>query len=820
MGGRLPTREQRRSGNKGVVMRETSSARRIILVTVTLAVVLIGFASHTEAQDSTGLEGTVEGVLTLTWGDGPPEEPQSVGPFPMLTDDLGRTVLLLLEDELVAQLGGLLAVNGRRVVVHGSWASFPAASSSLATLAVDSIEFPEGAAPAAITAVSGSQPWVSIMCKFADVSAEPKNLVFFQNMFSSSYPGLDHYWREVSYNNVNIEGSDAYGWYTLPHPQSYYVVTDPNNPMELSYLFADCVAAADADVYFPDFVGINLMLNDTFGSWAWGGGRTAVLDGMYKTWRVTWEPPWGYRNITVMSHEMGHGFGLPHSCWDPGATYDNSWDVMSNAWAPSVVDPVYGRVGQHTITHHKDTILGWLRTPERVDVGSGGSTTVRLERLALPDSPGPKMVKVPIAGSSTKFYTVEGRRRTGYDLGLPGEAVIIHQVETTRNIDAYVQGTNGGTGAMWTLGELFLDAANDIGIAVTGTAGAGFEVAVASGSTMAASYPQIDSRAASGTSSNVNGIFEPAETIVFDPAWTNVSTGTVSSNGSLSAFSGPGGASYTIIDGVANYGSVASVGTSSCRDNWNCYRLTVSDPASRPLLHWDATVVESLSSGATKTWTLHIGSSFSDVNETNWAYPYIETIFHHGITTGWTAEDYAPLLVVKRWHMATFLARALTGSSIFPTSGTVPGKGNYNCTASGTSVFSDVGPGTSMCKAVHYIASRQVTLGCGGTNFCPYNNVSRWQMALFLARAMTGRTSFPVSGTVSGMGDFNCVDGGQSVFSDLNPAHSSCSAVHFLATEGVTVGCRPGEYCPWNGVTRAQMATFLTRAFGLGLYQP
>ena len=93
-------------------------------------------------------------------------------------------------------------------------------------------------------------------------------------------------------------------------------------------------------------------------------------------------------------------------------------------------------------------------------------------------------------------------------------------------------------------------------------------------------------------------------------------------------------------------------------------------------------------------------------------------------------------------------------------------------------------------------------------------------MALFLARAMTGRTSFPVSGTVPGMGDFNCVDGGQSVFSDLNPAHSSCSAVHFLATEGVTVGCRPGEYCPWNGVTRAQMATFLTRAFGLSLYQP
>jgi len=798
-------------------MRVTDSARQIIHITIAFAVVLVGLAAPTGAQVSTGLEGTLEGVLTLVWGDGPLEAPQSVGPFPMLTDDSDGTVLLLLEDELVVPLGGLLAVNGRRVVVRGSWASFPSSSSSLATLAVDSIEFPEGAAPAAITAVTGSQPWVSIMCKFADVSAEPKNLAYFQNMFSSSYPGLDHYWREVSYDYANVEGSAAHGWYTLPHPQSAYMIGgDPN----LNAMFADCTAAADPDVYYPNFVGINLMFNDTFGCCAWGGGKVATLDGVYKVWRTTWEPPWGYGNITVMSHEMGHGFGLPHSCWDPGATYDSSWDVMSNAWAPSVVDPVYGRVGQHTITHHKDTILGWLRAPERVDVGSGGSTTVVLERLALPNSPGPKMVKVPIAGSSTKFYTVEARRRTGYDLGLPGEAVIIHNVETTRTIDAYVQGTNGGTGAMWTPGELFFDAANDIGIAVTGTAGAGFEVAVASGSTMAASYPQVDARSPAGTSSNVNGVFEPGETIVFDPAWTNVSTGTVSSAGSLSVFSGPGGASYTIIDGAANYGSVASVATASCFDNLNCYRLTVSDPASRPASHWDATVVESLSSGATKTWTLHLGSSFADVDETNWAYPYIETLFHHDITTGWIADDYAPLLVVKRWHMATFLARALTGSSTFPTTGTVPGKGSYNCTVGGTSVFSDVGPGTSMCKAVHYIASRQVTLGCGGTSFCPWDEVKRWQMALFLARAMTGRLDYPVSGTVPGMGVFNCVDGGQSVFSDLNPAHSSCSAVHFLATEGVTGGCRPGKYCPWNGVTRAQMATFLTRAFGLGLYQP
>jgi hypothetical protein len=794
-------------------MRKTGSAGRFFHIIACLAVISVGFSGSLAAQEAAGLEGTIEGVLSLIWGDGPPEAPQSIGPIPVVVDPSGGFVELLLEKEQVVPLGGLLTLNGRRVEVHGSWTSSAAALSANAVMTVSSIAIVDPEAPMAITAVSGSQPWVSIMCKFPDVSGETRDLAFFQGMYSSSYPGLDHYWRELSYENINVAGSSAHGWYTLPNNKEYYV---PGGSADLNRLFDGCTGVAAGDVDFSDYVGINLMFNDLIGPYAWGGTRG--------TWRVTWEPPWGWGNVTVMSHEMGHGFGLPHSCYDDPShsryPYINEWDVMSDAWAPTLSDPTYGQIAQHTISHHKDHQLGWLRAPEKVKVNAGNSTTVVLERLARPTAPWLKMVKIPISGSVNNFYTVEARKRAGYDLGLTANAVIIHEVDTYRSIDAYVQGTDGGSGAMWTIGELFRDAANDIGVAVVSSVGNGFTVAAASGSPMAASFPKIDDRAASGTSSNTNGVFEPGETVIFEPEWTNVSTGTVSPTGSLGAFSGPGGASYTITDGGAGYGSVASVGTASCKDVPNCYRLAVSDPASRPSSHWDATVVESLSTGGTKTWTLHLGSSFADVDEATWAYPYIETIFHHNITTGWTATDFEPLRIVKRWHMATFLARGLIGSSTFPTTGTVPGRGNYNCISGGTSVFSDVGPATSMCSAVHYIASREVTVGCGGTRFCPYDNVSRWQMALFLARAMTGRLVFPTSGTVPGMGDFNCVDGGQSVFSDLSPTHSSCTAVHFLARFGVTEGCRSGEYCPWNSVNRAQMATFLTRAFGLGLYRP
>ena len=806
-GGRLPTRVQRRSGKKGVAMRETYSVRQLIHVAVALAVMIMGIATHAGAQSSTGLEGTIEGVLTLVWGDGSPEAPQSIGPFPWITNDSGDSVELLLDEEQVAALGGLLALNGRRVVVHGSWTSRPATASSGFVLAVRTISIPDAAAPDAIAAVTGSQPWVSIMCKFADRSAEPKNLAYFQNMYRSSYPGLDHYWRELSYDNINVIGSSAHGWYTLPNNREYYV---PGGNADLNRLFNDCYAVADPDVNFSSYVGINLMFNDTIGDYAWGGTRGS--------WRVTWEPPWGYGNITVMSHEMGHGFGLPHSCYNPASVYDNGWDVMSDTWSYSVSDPTYGQVGQHTITHHKDTLLGWLRAPERVTVNSGGSTTTVLERIALPYAPGPKMVKVPIGGSSTHFYTVEARRRAGYDMGTPTDAVIIHEVDTSRSIDAYVQGTNGGYGAVWSPGELFRDAANDIGIAVTANAGSGFDVAVGSGSPMAASHPEIDSRAPAGTVSNVNGVFEPGETIVFDPAWTNVLTGAVSSNGSLSAFSGPSGATYTIVDGAANYGSVASVATASCRDNWNCYRLTVSDPASRPASHWDATVTESLSSGATKTWTLHIGSSFSDVPTGHWAYEFIETLFHSGITAGCGGSSFCPGATITRWQMAPFLAKGLTGGSI-PTTGTVEGRGSYNCIPGGSSVFSDVLPGDAACAAIHYIASRKITSGCTGSLYCPGNTVSRWQMAVFLAKSMAG-TGVPVSGTVPGKGSYNCVAGGTSVFSDVPAGDAGCRFIHFIAAQGVTSGCGGSLYCPSNTVNRDQMAIFMTRAFGLALYSP
>ena len=104
--------------------------------------------------------------------------------------------------------------------------------------------------------------------------------------------------------------------------------------------------------------------------------------------------------------------------------------------------------------------------------------TITLEQLALPATGNYKMAKIPIGGSSTHFYTVEARRLVGYDIKLPGAAVIIHEVDTTREEPAHVVGGDGSAGAMWVVGETFTDTPNKISVTVLSATATGFQVSI------------------------------------------------------------------------------------------------------------------------------------------------------------------------------------------------------------------------------------------------------------------------------------------------------------------------------------------------------
>lgn len=96
---------------------------------------------------------------------------------------------------------------------------------------------------------------------------------------------------------------------------------------------------------------------------------------------------------------------------------------------------------------------------------------------------------------------------------------------------------------------------------------------------------------------------------------------------------------------------------------------------------------------------------------------------------------------------------------------------------------------------IQAIAAIGVTLGCGGSNYCPDSSVRRDEMASFLARAL----ELPLQDS----GPFNDITGNEHA-----------GAINAIAAAGISVGCAAGRYCPANPVRRDEMASFLARAFG------
>ena len=106
--------------------------------------------------------------------------------------------------------------------------------------------------------------------------------------------------------------------------------------------------------------------------------------------------------------------------------------------------------------------------------------------------------------------------------------------------------------------------------------------------------------------------------------------------------------------------------------------------------------------------------------------------------------------------------------------------------------------------AIEALASEHILEGtdCGPGRICPDDVIKRWTMAVWLVRVLDG---------------VDPVNAGHSSFVDVDARRWWAPFVDRLADLGVTKGCSkaPAEFCPDEPVTRAQMASFLTRTFEL-----
>jgi hypothetical protein len=290
-----------------------------------------------------------------------------------------------------------------------------------------------------------------------------------------------------------------------------------------------------------------------------------------------------------------------------------------------------------------------------------------------------------------------------------------------------------------------------------------------------------------------NGVWEPGEFAQLKPSWRNINGAAQAFGGRLASLTGPPGGLYAIGNDSTSYGTVPDGSAGPCAE---CYLVAVNNPAPRPVLHWDASAVETITPdahGQMKRWPLHIGRSFADVDTGGPFYRFIETLLHHGVTGGCTATDYCPLTATTREQMAVFVLVARE-------------RAGYAPPACGTPVFADVPASNPFCRFIEELARRNVVSGCGGGNYCPSSPVTREQMAIFTLRTLDPALDPPACGT--------------PVFADVPAGSPFCRWIEELARRNVVTGCGGGNYCPAAPVTREQMGVFISATFGLALYGP
>ena len=175
---------------------------------------------------------------------------------------------------------------------------------------------------------------------------------------------------------------------------------------------------------------------------------------------------------------------------------------------------------------------------------------------------------------------------------------------------------------------------------------------------------------------------------------------------------------------------------------------------------------------------------FVDVPSNAYYFNAINLLAQHGITAGCGNNSYCPLQNVARYQMAIFIVRAVEGGD--------------NFTSSSTPYFSDVPANALGFKWIQKMYELGITTGCGGGNFCPNDNVTRDQMAVFIIRARYGATaSFTAPPAPT--------------FTDVPTTNIYFRWVQRLALDGITAGCGTGLYCPGSPVIRADMAIFIMR---------
>jgi len=186
---------------------------------------------------------------------------------------------------------------------------------------------------------------------------------------------------------------------------------------------------------------------------------------------------------------------------------------------------------------------------------------------------------------------------------------------------------------------------------------------------------------------------------------------------------------------------------------------------------------------------------FLDVGPDHWAYGEINACLAAGIVAGYDDGLYHPERQVTRDQMAVYISRALAGDDA-----SVPAGPD-------TASFLDVATDHWAYKHVEYAKTQSVVTGYEDGNYYPDRQVTRDQMAVYVARALVAPQG------EAGLADYVPAD--PRNFPDVASDFWAYTHVEYCVENGVVAGYLDGLYHPEVVVTRDQMAVYVQRAFEL-----
>ncbi|NJD08183.1 MAG: hypothetical protein FIA97_17050 [Methylococcaceae bacterium] len=273
-------------------------------------------------------------------------------------------------------------------------------------------------------------PWAIVLCRFSDVPAVPQDPEYYRDLYTrNGTGGLCDYWRAVSFNALDLTSSQVFGWFTMNHASSEVnQLHFPGDRATLVQWGRETAAANGVDL--SGFRGVLIVHN-------YGVDHGAAGNGVL----IVHQTP-GLCEFGFIAHEMGHGFGLPHSfSANPDVVYGDGWDLMSFA-TTTFQFPIQfrGTQGDATVGLNARNLEALGAVPDGrmwMPPSSDFSEQVILDPLNQPaiGNHGALIAKIPPGATQParpdgSSYTVEFRRRTGWDQHIPEDAVVVHQVRT------------------------------------------------------------------------------------------------------------------------------------------------------------------------------------------------------------------------------------------------------------------------------------------------------------------------------------------------------------------------------------------------------